>query len=364
MPSYPLPAAHPLPSAPPLKKEKPLYKIPVPGSPWIRIKTTHNNIFFSHSETKESVWTVPEDIAEIAASLDWDSLEEEAAQQKEITRLQKEVERDNLKRKATVEDVTPVSPHAVDDDSAPPKKRKKRAEVIDEAPVAIDEIIVARDDATDEVGEEGDDDDEDEDGSEAAFSTSSAEDAWQREMAEGMAKLAAEEAAAAAGEPAAPPIDPTSSVSEPPDADEGSALDEKAFAVPKQVNLSHEEARTLFKVRHEHSSCHSLSITRVLSIRRSLLKRIRIPSPHSPLSCPSSSPTRAMSYSRIRPIAKPLSTSGVVIPHANPARQRPSMLLQSPLRPSTQPPTTQLMQTLLSPSSMLKSHMANCYRRR
>lgn len=248
MPSYPLPAAHPLPSAPPLKKEKPLYKIPVPGSPWIRIKTTHHNIFFSHSETKESVWTVPEDIADVVASLDWDLLEEEAAQQKEITRLQKEVERDNLKRKATVEDVELVTHHGPDDNSAPPKKRKKRVEVIDEAPVAIDEIVVARDDAADEVGEEGDDDEEEEDGSEAAFSTSSAEDAWQREMAEGMAKLAADEAAAAAGEPVVPPTDPAHSALEAPEADVDSAPDEKAFAVPKQVNLSHEEARTLFKV--------------------------------------------------------------------------------------------------------------------
>lgn len=64
-------------------------------------------------------------------------------------------------------------------------------------------------------------------------------------MAEGMAKVATEEAAKAAGELVVPKIEPEpASV----DVEEPSQPDSKAFAVPKQVILSHEEARTLFKV--------------------------------------------------------------------------------------------------------------------
>ncbi|KAF8305066.1 hypothetical protein DL93DRAFT_2183387 [Clavulina sp. PMI_390] len=228
----------------PPKKEKPVSKIPIPNSPWVRVKTNLDNIFFTHSERKESVWTVPEEIADVVASLDWPSLEEEAAREKEITRLQKEMEREGLKRKAETphDELTNAS---VPEDQ-PPRPKRRKAQPVDVGPVALTELAVEADDALAEEGDEqldGDDGDDDNEGSEAAFSSASAEEAWQREMAEGMAKLAEEEAAAAAGEPQAPAPVEEDDVPE----DDADAPDAKSFKVPNQVNLSNEEARALFR---------------------------------------------------------------------------------------------------------------------
>ncbi|KAF9462633.1 hypothetical protein BDZ94DRAFT_1298435 [Collybia nuda] len=52
------------------KREKPLVKTPVPGTDWIRVKTTEGNIFYSHKVKKESVWTVPEEIKDAIEALD------------------------------------------------------------------------------------------------------------------------------------------------------------------------------------------------------------------------------------------------------------------------------------------------------
>lgn len=235
------------------------------------MKTTHDNVFFTRTavaegEKPESVWTVPDEIASLVAEMDWPALEEQAARDKEVARLQKEISAStNLKRPAPDEPASTSAPKG-DTDEPKPKKRKRRApatEAVDIGDQAIEEVSIsapvdedepaANEEQVDEVEEDGDDDDDD------AFSTSSAEEAWQREMAEGLSKLAEEEAAAAVAgisvEEARAKAKREQEEKE--DREDQEAREEKAkkddfgrnFKVPAQVNLSPEEARALFKVR-------------------------------------------------------------------------------------------------------------------
>ncbi|KAG8695886.1 hypothetical protein FRC08_007500 [Ceratobasidium sp. 394] len=102
------------------KKEKPLTKTPVPGTEWIRIVTTLGNVFFTHTERKESVWTCPEEIAEAVAEMErqeemlkaeekaredkeraeWEAKEKEEQEMAEVERVKKEAEAAGAKRKA------------------------------------------------------------------------------------------------------------------------------------------------------------------------------------------------------------------------------------------------------------------------
>lgn len=342
IPSYPLPPPVAENIVAPQKKEKPLYKIPIPDTPWLRIKTTHGNTFFTHSDRKESVWTVPDEIAETITSIDWTALEEQAARDKEISRIQKEMKREGLKRKAgePSKDELPLSTSAVDG-APPPKKRKKQTEVIDEQPVAINEITIGEpdDDAKDDA--EGEDDDDDE-GSEAAFSSASAEEAWQRDMAEGLSKMAEQEAAAASNNPA----DETLLEQHAHEYSEPENADPKAFKVPQQVNLSHEEARTLFK-----ASSRSCSIARetidCFFLRHFLRRKIQAPLPHLRLLCQCSSPTLA-TYSYLpNPIARLPLTNGAATLRGNHA-----------LRKHLQPGPPLLLHTLKTcwPSQRVRLH--------
>jgi hypothetical protein len=232
-----------------------LYKIPVLDTPWLRVKTNQGNVFFTHVDRKESVWSVPEEIAVAAAEIDWEALEEKAARDKEVARLQKEVGRDSLKRKAE-------DPASADDVAGPadppgkpqvPKRRKKR-EVVDERPAAISEINIEtvptfshedEENAEDEYSSGNDDD------SDVAFSSTSAEEAGRHEMAEGFAKLAEQKDGAAPDTSAAPRV--SEGASSGPKSPQVQSDGQKAFKVPEQVNLSLEEARTLFKVRQHVS---------------------------------------------------------------------------------------------------------------
>lgn len=268
--TYTRPVAYPIaqqsiaPTAP-LKKEKPLYKIPVPNSPWTRVKTNHGNIFFTRNNdnqngSKISVWTVPDDISNLVAEMDWDALEEDAARDKEIARLQKEMqlEATSLKRKLHDETATAHGATPTTDDAAtgaaiesPPKKKSRRS-TVQAVPVdqAIDEIAISAPLASGEdeaiENNENDDDDAGDSEDDDAFSSTSAAEEWQREMAEGMAKLAEEEARAANGE-----VEPEATGEDAVDEVDAAAeknAEKSSIPVPAQVNLSPEEARTLFKV--------------------------------------------------------------------------------------------------------------------
>jgi len=196
------------------------------------------------------VWSLPEDIVAAVADMDWAALEEQAARDKEVSRVQKEIEQVSLKRKA--EDTSPVNDIAApaDPQRKPlvPKRRKTRA-IVDERPTAISEINVEASPTFKDEGEENGEDensgDNDSD-SEVAFSSASAEEAWQLEMTEGLATLAKREGWAPANTStthSSPEVPPE------PSSEQIQHDGQVAFKVPHQVNLSPEEARTLFKVK-------------------------------------------------------------------------------------------------------------------
>lgn len=201
------------------------------------------------------MWSLPEEIVAAVADMDWAALEEQAARDKEVSRVQKEIERDSLKRKA--EDASPVNDIAppADPQRKPlvPKRRKTQA-IVDERPTAISEINAEASPAFQDEGEENGEDENSSDNdsnSQGAFSGTSAEEAWQLEMAEGLATLAKREGG--------PPANTSTThrnpeVSPEPNPEQIQHDGQVAFKVPDQVNLSPEEARTLFKVRHHRCS--------------------------------------------------------------------------------------------------------------
>lgn len=58
--------------APTKKKEKPVAKTLIPGTDWLRVRTTEGNIFYSNKTTKQSLWTVPPEISEAVVQLEKD----------------------------------------------------------------------------------------------------------------------------------------------------------------------------------------------------------------------------------------------------------------------------------------------------
>ncbi|KAJ7591081.1 Hsp90 protein-domain-containing protein [Mycena floridula] len=100
----PLPSFQALPPIQNKKKEKPLVKTAIPGTDWIRVKTTEGNIFYSHKVKKESIWTVPEEIKDVVDELEKTEKQAAAAkideeQMMEVERVKSQV-REMVKRKA------------------------------------------------------------------------------------------------------------------------------------------------------------------------------------------------------------------------------------------------------------------------
>lgn len=53
------------------KKEKPKAKDPIPGAEgWLRVTTNMGNVFYTHTATKRSEWTVPEEICEAVEAME------------------------------------------------------------------------------------------------------------------------------------------------------------------------------------------------------------------------------------------------------------------------------------------------------
>ncbi|EJD07772.1 uncharacterized protein FOMMEDRAFT_16371 [Fomitiporia mediterranea MF3/22] len=117
------------------KKEKPKIKTPVPGTAWMRVITTLGNVFYTHTERKQSVWSVPDEIKEAVEQMEREEKEKEVqearkkradeeelrlAVEKEVERLRNEVEADvAVKRKPEPIDEIVVSKRArVDEEEA------------------------------------------------------------------------------------------------------------------------------------------------------------------------------------------------------------------------------------------------------
>ena len=141
-------------------KDKPLVKTPVPGTDWIRVKTTQGNTFYSHKVEKRSIWTVPDEIKEAVEALEKEEQhaaealikeQEEEATRVETERVKAQIAKETAKRKA-------------------------------QDPVPVDEVVISKKARVDD--EEMDDEDEDSDSDD-----DEEVEEWQKEAA---AQLAAE----------------------------------------------------------------------------------------------------------------------------------------------------------------------------
>ncbi|KAG2367394.1 Hsp90 protein-domain-containing protein [Suillus spraguei] len=208
----PLPAFPIIPQAiipqPPKKKDKPLVKTPIPGTEWIRVKTTEGNVFYSHKAKKQSVWTVPEEIKDAVEAFERDEEHEDAQKQQQEVK-EKEVERLGFEEEQELKRIKTEMQGLV--------KRKA------EEPQPLDEV------EEEEGEEEGEDDDESE------------EEEWQREAAAQLASEAEEEKKRLEEEAR------FAQEAEDTEAKKMQENERSQLNIPDRVDLSIEEAKALFK---------------------------------------------------------------------------------------------------------------------
>ncbi|KIK68186.1 hypothetical protein GYMLUDRAFT_216833 [Collybiopsis luxurians FD-317 M1] len=181
------------------KKERPLTKTQIPGTDWIRVKTTEGNVFYSHKTKKQSVWTVPDEIQDAVAQLTKD--EQRLSQQgEEGNSIQAEEFLEVERVKAEIRENT----------------KRKAAET--------DELVITK-----KAKIKEDEEDEDEE---------SEEEEWQREAAVQLAAEAEEEKRRAEEE-----AKREAEAAE----DELKRTKEAQIVMPEKVDLSIEEGKALFK---------------------------------------------------------------------------------------------------------------------
>ncbi|KAF5388027.1 hypothetical protein D9615_000399 [Tricholomella constricta] len=192
-------------SAPLTKKEKPLVKTPIPGTEWLRVRTTQGNVFYSHKVKKQSIWTVPDEIREALKNLEKEELkkQEEAAKAASDEALRVERERSSEVQRIKEEVQGMV-------------KRKA------EDSVPVDEVFITKKAKVEDEEDEGTESDESE------------EEDWQREAA---AQLAAEA-----------DVEKVRQEEEAVRLKEAEAEAKRTqLNMPDRVDLSIEEAKALFK---------------------------------------------------------------------------------------------------------------------
>jgi hypothetical protein len=195
------------------KKEKPLVKTRIPGTDWLRVKTTEGNIFYSHKVKKESVWTVPDEIRNAVEEFEREELEKLGqSKRNELNAAQEEAERVEYEMSLEVERIKGEVQAMV--------KRKAEGEL-----VPIDEVIITKKVRVDQ-------DEQDEQDSE------SDEEEWQREA---VAQLAAE---AEAEKKRVEDMERAQQAAE----EEAQRSQAAQINMPERVDLSLEEAKALFKV--------------------------------------------------------------------------------------------------------------------
>ncbi|KAF7301655.1 hypothetical protein MIND_00731000 [Mycena indigotica] len=104
--TYTRPLPPPVQAAAKKQKEKPHVKTQIPGTEWIRVKTTEGNIFYSHKVKKNSVWVVPDEIKSAVEELERQEASAPPDIAMEIDRVKNEVA-EAVKRKA--EDTLPAT---------------------------------------------------------------------------------------------------------------------------------------------------------------------------------------------------------------------------------------------------------------
>ena len=225
--------------APKPAKDKPLVKTPIPGTDWIRVKTTQGNTFYSHKVEKRSMWSVPDGIKEAV-----DALEKE--EQDEAERLIKEQEEEAAR---------------VETERVKAQITKEAAKRKAQDPVPVDEVIISKKARVDDEPEDEEMDDEDEDSDD----DDEGEEEWQKEAAAQLAAEAEEHERLKREEE---------------EAEKERIKDEERLKeeyktqqlnMPAKVDLAPEEAKALFKVRllrpHSFALCSSV-------FRRSLGRKI------------------------------------------------------------------------------------------
>ena len=187
-----------------------MVKTAIPGTEWLRIKTTEGNIFYTHKGRKESVWGVPEEIKDAVDALIKKEEAEAQARAEEAARVVASTKERAVKRKA-------------------------------EANMPMEEVIVKKAKVGDEEdesnggdGDESESDEEEED---------SDEEEWQKEAAAQLAAEAEEEKKRQEEEKQR-----LEKEEETRKAAEAEALKNKPLVMPERVDLSLDEAKALFKV--------------------------------------------------------------------------------------------------------------------
>lgn len=229
MPAFPfvpgqvpvLPAAA---QAQPKKKEKPRVKTPIPGTDWLRVKTTEGNTFYTHKVEKRSVWTVPEEIKDAVAQLEKAEAGEHVDKQRREEEAKRTAEEEQRKEAARVK--------------AEVKAGKRKAQ----DPVPVEEVVISKKAKMDEEEAEEDAEDDGEDEDEDDEEDSDMED-WQREAAEQLAREAEEEKKRQEEERKREEEEQARLRAE------AEAQKNRPLNMPDKVELSTEEAKALFKVR-------------------------------------------------------------------------------------------------------------------
>ena len=134
-------AARPAPAPAAKPKEKPARKTIIPDTDgqWARVVTTAGNTFYTHLARKESVWTVPAEIAQQVAACEqkgWDEVERE----NEVERIRSELRAMGVEpgTEPMDEDAEPDESKAKkrkvhdDDEDVPKKSKKARVDTDDE----------------------------------------------------------------------------------------------------------------------------------------------------------------------------------------------------------------------------------------
>lgn len=208
------------------KKEKPLLKTRIPGTDWLRVKTTEGNIFYSHKIKKESVWTVPDEIRDAVEQFEREEAEKlkhhkqdpvTAAAAAEAQKVERELSLEVERVKGEVQAMV-----------------KRKAEEV----VPIDEVVVTKKVRVEQYEQEED-------------SESDEEEEWQREAA---AQLAAE---AEAERKRVAEMERTQRAAE----EEVERLKAAQINMPERVDLSLEEAKALFKVSVSVNFCYLSNLT-------------------------------------------------------------------------------------------------------
>ncbi|GAA5968989.1 hypothetical protein JCM11641_000802 [Rhodosporidiobolus odoratus] len=225
------------------KKEKPKEKLPIERSVWIRVTTNKGNVFFSNKETKESVWTVPEEIKEQVEEIEKKEREEREEKEREEREEREKVEAEEAaaaggkKRKAEenqgeaeeslpaeddqhkstldleIEGTNGTSSSALPEKPAspppqadePPKKKKQKKRVV----TSLEELEAGDLESKEPVNKVKKE--------EFGAGEEESEEDWQRQIAEQMAMEAAE---AEGGKPAVEEVKPTEVKVDVPDMDQ------------------------------------------------------------------------------------------------------------------------------------------------